>query len=99
MDSARTLVTRGWRISFVSRCLCVSRAQLHAKVRRPGDLQDRRCKRQPEDTEALARVHAVIGEVPTYDYRRIWALLRRQIESTAAFFSMSLSSITRFSSF
>lgn len=81
MDSARTLVTRGWRISFVSRCLRVSRAQLHAIARRPDDWQDRRCKRQPDDTEALARIHAVIGEVPTYGYRRVWALLRRQSET------------------
>ncbi len=49
--------------------------------RRPDDWQDRRCKRQPNDTEALARIHAVIGEVPTYGYRRVWALLRRQSET------------------
>ena len=52
--SARTLVTRGWRISFVSRCLRVSRAQLHAIARRPDDWQDRRCKRQPDDTGVVS---------------------------------------------
>ncbi|WP_185749335.1 IS3 family transposase [Pantoea dispersa] len=80
VDSARTLVARGWRISFVSRCLRVSRAQLHVRLQRPDSWQDRRRKRLPDDTDALLRIHAVIGELPTYGYRRVWALLRRQSE-------------------
>lgn len=28
----------------------------------------------------LERIHSVIGEVPTYGYHRVWALLRRQSE-------------------
>ncbi len=43
--------------------------------------QDRRCKRKPNDTEALARIHTVIGDLPTYGYRRVWALLRRHSEN------------------
>ncbi|WP_157349371.1 IS3 family transposase [Raoultella sp. 10-1] len=81
VDSARALVAGGWRISLVSRCLRVSRVQLHAMARRSKDWQDRRCKRKPDDTEALARIHTVIGDLPTYGYRRVWALLRRQSES------------------
>ncbi|MCJ1866688.1 IS3 family transposase [Klebsiella quasipneumoniae subsp. similipneumoniae] len=80
VDSARALIARGWGVSFVSRCLRVSRAQLHAMARRSKDWQDRRCKRKPDDTDALARIHTVIGELPTYGYRRVWALLRRQTE-------------------
>ncbi|HDC4463286.1 IS3-like element ISEc36 family transposase, partial [Enterobacter kobei] len=81
VDSARALVTGGWRISLVSRCLRVSRAQLHAIARQSKDWQDRRCKRKPDDTDALARIHTVIGDLPTYGYRRVWALLRRQSET------------------
>ncbi len=81
MDSARALVAGGWRISLVSRCLRVSRAQLHAMARWSKDWQDRRCKRKPDDTDALARIHTVIGDLPTYGYRRVWALLRRQSET------------------
>ncbi|HED0311929.1 TPA: IS3 family transposase [Salmonella enterica subsp. enterica serovar Newport] len=81
VDSARALVAGGWRISLVSRCLRVSRAQLHAMARWSKDWQDRRCKRKPDDTEALARIHTVIGDLPTYGYRRVWALLRRQSET------------------
>ena len=81
VDSTRTLVAEGWRISLVSRCLRVSCAQLHGIARRSKDWQDRRCKRKPDDTEALARIHSVIGDLPTYGYRRVWALLRRQSET------------------
>jgi len=81
VDSARALVAGGWLISLVSRCLRVSRAQLHAMARQSKDWQDRRCKRKPDNTEALARIHTVIGDLPTYGYRRVWALLRRQSET------------------
>lgn len=81
MDSARALVAGGWRIGLVSRCLRISRAQLHAMVSRSKNWQDRRRKRKPDDTEALARIHTVISDLPTYGYRRVWALLRRQSET------------------
>ncbi len=67
--------------SLVSRCLRVSRAQPHAMARRSKDWQDRRHKCKPDDTEALDRIHTVIGDLPTYGYRRLWALLRRQSET------------------
>jgi putative transposase len=50
-------------------------------ARRSKDWQGRRCKRKPDDTEALALIHTVIGDLPTYGYRRVWALLRRQSET------------------
>lgn len=81
VDSARALVARGWRISLVSRCFLVSRAQLHAMARRSKDWQERRGKRKSDDTEALDRICTVIGDLPTYGYRRVWALLRRQSET------------------
>lgn len=81
VDSARTLATGGWRISLVSHCLRVSRSQLQAMARRSKSWQDRRRKRNPDDTEALDRIHTVIGNLPTYGYRRVWALLRRQSET------------------
>jgi hypothetical protein len=59
VDTARALVAGGWRISLVSRCLRISRAQLHA----------------------MPHIHTVIGALPTYGYRGVWALLRRQSET------------------
>lgn len=43
--------------------------------------QNRRRKRKPDDNEALNRIQTVIGDLPTYGYHRMWALLRRQSES------------------
>ncbi|EIY0248568.1 IS3 family transposase, partial [Escherichia coli] len=80
LDSARALIARGWGVSLVSRCLRVSRAQLHVILRRTDDWKDGRRSRHADDTDVLLRIHHVIGELPTYGYRRVWALLRRQAE-------------------
>ncbi|MUY97563.1 IS3-like element IS2 family transposase [Shigella flexneri] len=80
VDSARALIARGWGVSLVSRCLRVSRAQLHVILRRTDDWKDGRRSRHSDDTDVLLRIHHVIGELPTYGYRRVWALLRRQAE-------------------
>ncbi len=58
----------------------VSRAQLHVILRRADDWKDGRRSRHTDDTDVLRRIHHVIGELPTYGYRRVWALLRRQTE-------------------
>ncbi|ATB86693.1 IS3 family transposase [Escherichia coli] len=80
VDSARALIARGWGVSLVSRCLRVSRAQLHVILRRTDDWKDGRRSRHSDDTDVLLRIHHVIGELPTYGYRRVLALLRRQAE-------------------
>ncbi|HII3571174.1 TPA: IS3 family transposase, partial [Escherichia coli] len=80
LDSARALIARGWGVSLVSRCLRVSRAQLHVILRRTDDWKDGRRSRHSDDTDVLLRIHHVIGKLPTYGYRRVWALLRRQAE-------------------
>ncbi|MBB0360038.1 IS3-like element IS2 family transposase [Escherichia coli] len=80
VDSARALIARGWGVSLVSRCLRVSRAQLHVILRRTDDWMDGRRSRHTDDTDVLLRIHHVIGELPTYGYRRVWELLRRQAE-------------------
>ncbi|WP_172819718.1 IS3-like element IS2 family transposase [Escherichia coli] len=80
VDSTRALIARGWGVSLVSRCLRVSRAQLHVILRRTDDWKDGRRSRHTDDTDVLLRIHHVIGELPTYGYRRVWALLRRQAE-------------------
>ncbi|MCW3758957.1 IS3-like element IS2 family transposase [Shigella flexneri] len=80
VDSARALIARGWGVSLVSRCLRGARAQLHVILRRTDDWMDGRRSRHTDDTDVLLRIHHVIGELPTYGYRRVWALLRRQAE-------------------
>ncbi|EOS93018.1 hypothetical protein ETR_21312 [Erwinia tracheiphila PSU-1] len=77
VDSARALIAGGWRISLVSHCLRISRAQLHAMARRSKNWQDRRRKRKPDNTEALGRIHAVdlrcsaSGKLPCQQPRRL----------------------------
>ena len=61
MDSARALIARGWGVSLVSRCLRVSRAQLHVILRRTDDWKDGRRSRHSDDTDVLLRIHHVIG--------------------------------------
>nr|AWU48092.1 IS2 family transposase TnpB [Escherichia coli] len=80
MDSARALIARGWGVSLVSRCLRVSRAQLHVILRRTDDWMDGRRSRHTDDTVVLLRIHHVGGEMPTYRYRRVWPLRRTQPE-------------------
>ncbi len=64
VDSARALIARGWGVSLVSRCLRVSRAQLHVILRRTDDWKDGRRSRHSDDTDVLLRIHHVIGELP-----------------------------------
>ena len=71
MDSARALIARGWGVSLVSRCLRVSRAQLHVILRQTDGWKDGRRSRHTDDTDVLLRIHHVIGELPTYGYRRV----------------------------
>ncbi|EHX97088.1 hypothetical protein ECDEC14C_5293 [Escherichia coli DEC14C] len=61
VDSARALIARGWGVSLVSRCLRVSRAQLHVILRRTDDWKDGRRSRHSDDTDVLLRIHHVIG--------------------------------------
>ncbi len=72
VDSARALIARGWGVSLVSRCLRVSRAQLHVILRRTDDWMDgRRNRHHRRRRLPLLRIHHVIGaELPTNGHRR-----------------------------
>ena len=58
----------------------MSHEQLHIILRRSDDWKDGRRSLHTDDTDVLLRIHHIIGELPTYGYRRVWALLRRQAE-------------------
>ncbi len=62
VDNARALVAGEWRISLASCCIRVSRAILWPAGRRTGRIVRR--KRRPDYTEALERIHTVIGNRP-----------------------------------
>lgn len=64
----------------VSTCLGVARSHLAELTKRPIDWQDRRRQRQPDDAELVGELHELIADLPSYGYRRVWGLLRRQRE-------------------
>ncbi|EOS4029430.1 IS3 family transposase [Escherichia coli] len=80
MDSACALVANGQGITLVSRILGVSRAQLAQRMKTSGNKPNKRRRRCDEaaDVEVLARILDIISDMPTYGYRRVWAILRRQ---------------------
>lgn len=82
MDCACALVAGGRRLSAVSQALNVSRAQLSVRVHRKPGWQDGRHHRQRDDAALLGRIMEAMAELPSYGYRRVWALLRRQSEAT-----------------
>nr|WP_158151132.1 IS3 family transposase [Pantoea ananatis] len=80
MDCACALVARGRRITDVCRSIGVSRAQLSIRVRRLSDWQDHRQQPRFDDNAVLSRINTAVASLPTYGYRRVWALLRRESE-------------------
>ncbi len=58
----------------------MSRAQLSIRVHRPPDWQDRRHQPRSDDSTVLSRINTAVSDLPTYGYRRVWALLRRESE-------------------
>ena len=81
MDCACALVAGGRRLRAVSQALGVSRAQLSVHVHRKPGWRDGRQHRQRDDSALLARIMGALAELPSYGYRRVWALLRRQSEA------------------
>ena len=77
MDSACALVTFGQGIAPVSRVLGVSRAQLTLRMKASDNKPDKRRQRCDEaaDAEVLSRILDIIGDMPAYGYRRVWAIL------------------------
>ncbi|MBB5510740.1 transposase InsO family protein [Paraburkholderia sp. JPY681] len=64
--------------------LGVARSGVAAKRARSSDWQDGRSARLTDDAELVEEIQAHVAHLPTYGYRRIWALLRRSLEHTSA---------------
>ena len=63
----------------VSDVLGVARSNL---IEQKKDRPPKRMGRPPQpDGELLAEIKAVIAEMPTYRYRRVWAVLRRNAKT------------------
>jgi putative transposase len=64
-------------VAAVCRALGVSRSNVASRRSRRA-WRDRRGRPAVEDTEVLQQLRDIAGQRPTYGYRRLWALLRRQ---------------------
>ncbi len=67
-------------MKLVSECLGVSRSQLTVRIRQSISPVVRR-RRLVNDTELVAEIRQQVSELPSYGYRRVWGLLRREREA------------------
>ncbi|WP_228393860.1 IS3 family transposase [Pseudomonas helleri] len=79
LDCALTLVAGGRPVKLVSECLGVSRSQLTVRIKQSVSPKVRR-RRLVNDTELVAEIKQHVSELPSYGYRRVWGLLRRERE-------------------
>ena len=56
--------------------MSVSRVQLSLRINRSAGWQDRRCNRRND--EADAAILYITSDMPSYGYRRVWGILRKQ---------------------
>ncbi|QJU56959.1 IS3 family transposase [Sphingomonas sp. AP4-R1] len=74
------LVAGGWPVSAVAQALDIARPHLSAMRNRP---PPRPRGRPPlPDAELVAEIRLLVAGLPTYGYRRVHALLRRQAQKT-----------------
>lgn len=61
--------------------MSVSCAQLSLRINRSADWQDGHCNRRDEEAgdEVLSRILGIISDMPSYGYRRVWAMMRKQL--------------------
>lgn len=81
MNSACALVAKGQGITQVSSTMDVSCAQLSLRINCSADWQDGHCNQRDEeaDDETLPRIFGIISDMPSYGYRRVWAIMRKQL--------------------
>ncbi|REE89219.1 transposase InsO family protein [Cupriavidus plantarum] len=83
-DCALALAAGGRPLKTVCEVLGVARSGVAVKRTRSSDWQDGRGARATDDTELVKEIQAHVAHLPTYGYRRIWALLRRSSEMVGA---------------
>jgi len=67
---------------IVADTIGVARSNLHEQLQRPPN--PRRPYRKPEDVELLPAIRQIVDERPSYGYRRITAVLNRQLRAAGS---------------
>jgi putative transposase len=67
----------------VCEVLGVSRSNLAVKSKRPAEWVDQRRMPVLDDMPLVTELRGLVAELPTYGYRRVWALLRRNRDAQA----------------
>ncbi|MHC8337797.1 IS3 family transposase [Pseudomonas sp. HLT2-19-2] len=80
LDCALTLVAGGRPVKLVSECLGVARSQLTVRIKQSVSPKVRR-SRPVDDAELVMEIQQQVSELPSYGYRRVWGLLRRERET------------------
>uniref|UniRef100_UPI0040539580 IS3 family transposase n=1 Tax=Niveibacterium sp. SC-1 TaxID=3135646 RepID=UPI0040539580 len=84
MDCALALVAGGRPVKPVCDVLGVARSNLSAKLSRSAGWRDRRTARVTDDAGLVEEIRLAVADLPSYGYRRVWALLRRERERQRA---------------
>lgn len=69
---------RGRAVRLVCKVLGVSRSNVSAQAARSADLQGGRKSRKTDDAPVVDAIRRVIGDSPSYGYRRVWGVLREE---------------------
>lgn len=77
------LLPGGRPVKVVSESLGVAPSQLTARLKQPAPGQKPRRRRTLNDVALIEQIQQAVGELPSYGYRRVWGLLRRQHEQQA----------------
>ena len=80
MASALALIARGRPVKRVCEVLGVARSNVAVKLARPTEWQDGRSARETDDASLVEEIRESITHLPSYGYRRVWGILRRQRE-------------------
>lgn len=65
-------------MKLVCEVLGVSRSNVSARLSRPATWRDGRQSRQPDDASVVEEIRRVVGDLPSYGYRRVCGTLRNE---------------------
>ncbi|MCG1019121.1 MULTISPECIES: IS3 family transposase [Burkholderiaceae] len=78
LDCALALAAGGRPVKQVCEVLGVARFNVVTKLSRPAQWRDGRRWRRMDDGALVEKIRLVVAELPSYGYRHVWGVLRRE---------------------